>query len=85
MVILFAREIVATLMRCLACKHAVPMQTSLMAKMKSIVLPIVLCIVYVNGVLAPSSGSSLLLFMGMVLFVIFFIRGRYDNKVTALV
>jgi phosphatidylglycerophosphate synthase len=45
MVVLFAREIIATMMRCLACKHGVAMQTSLMAKMKSIILPIVLCIV----------------------------------------
>ena len=31
----------------------------------------------------PSSGRNLLLFMGVILFVVFFIRGRYDNKVLA--
>ena len=47
MVVLFAREIAATIMRCLACKHGIEMRTSLMAKMKSIILPSVLCIMYI--------------------------------------
>jgi hypothetical protein len=35
------------------------------------------------GVLAPSSGRSLLLFMGMTLLVVFYIRGKVDDKVGA--
>ena len=87
MVVLFAREIVATMMRCLACKHGVAMQTSLIAKvrlhrfmlhrqekrvshaphisfyfqMKSIMLPIILCIMYGSQPLTSTPKTPIIL------------------------
>lgn len=58
--VIFLREILATLMRCVASRNGLKMKTSFFGKMKSIAVPMTLFVVLFDGPIAPGSGVTLL-------------------------